>query len=208
MPKPWDRVGNYRRKQETRSLRERILIVCEGEKTEPNYFRAFPVHPEVVQVDVAGTGANTLSLVIRAVELMAKARSEGWQYNRVWCVFDKDSFSDEQFNSACRMAEKHRIKAAYSNECFELWYFLHFHYTDTPLHRDAFSAKLAEAMKRPYKKNDTGMYTLLRKKQGAAIRNAKKLLAIHDGNSPAKSNPSTTVFELVEVLNEFVDGGK
>lgn len=51
-----------RRPYEGRPMRLRFLIVCEGEKTEPLYFRAFPVAADV-QVDVRGEGANTTSLV-------------------------------------------------------------------------------------------------------------------------------------------------
>ena len=55
------------RKSEVRRLdalaeRERVLIVCEGEKTEPNYFKAIkaelPRH--VVEVELHGEGDNTL----------------------------------------------------------------------------------------------------------------------------------------------------
>jgi len=42
-----------------RKVREReqrrILIVCEGEKTEPNYFKSFPENPEVFDaLDIRG----------------------------------------------------------------------------------------------------------------------------------------------------------
>ncbi len=47
---------------------------------------------------------------------------------RLWCVFDKDSFSDDNFNQAKKLAENNNIRPAYSNEAFELWYLLHFGY--------------------------------------------------------------------------------
>jgi hypothetical protein len=57
------------RLQNTRKLR-RILIVCEGEKTEPNYFRKFPANPEVYDgIDVYGTGYNTVSLINEAIRI-------------------------------------------------------------------------------------------------------------------------------------------
>jgi hypothetical protein len=56
------------RVQNTRKLR-RILIVCEGEKTESNYFKAFPGNPEVYdRLDVQGTGYNTTSLIKKVAE--------------------------------------------------------------------------------------------------------------------------------------------
>jgi hypothetical protein len=55
------------RKVETRELIERFLIVCEGEKTEPNYFKSFRVPKDVI--DIYGLGANTISLVKEAIKL-------------------------------------------------------------------------------------------------------------------------------------------
>ena len=51
-----------------RELRQRFLIVCEGENTEPNYFNSFRVPGEVI--DVRGIGENTVRLVERAIKLM------------------------------------------------------------------------------------------------------------------------------------------
>jgi hypothetical protein len=47
------------RRQNTRKVR-RILIVCEGEKTESNYFRKFWAEPEVCDsIDIYGRGSDT-----------------------------------------------------------------------------------------------------------------------------------------------------
>jgi len=56
-----------RKPRRIRQLR-RILIVCEGEKTEPNYFKAFPANPVVYDgVDIKGIGNNTVFVVNEAV---------------------------------------------------------------------------------------------------------------------------------------------
>jgi hypothetical protein len=50
------------------------------------------------------------------------------------------------------------------------------------------------------------MYERLRgSKQQTAIRNAKKLERSRQYCNPEKDNPSTTVYKLVEALNEFID---
>ena len=100
-------------------IRQRFLIVCEGEKTEPNYFRKFRIPGLVVQVE--GLGINTMSLVHETINL----REQG-DYDQVWCVFDKDDFPDKNFNAAIALAKRNRIRVAYSNQSFELWYVLHF----------------------------------------------------------------------------------
>ncbi len=58
------RRRGLQRRVNVRELRQRFLIVCEGEKTEPNYFNSFRV-PGVV-IDVRGIGENTVRLVERA----------------------------------------------------------------------------------------------------------------------------------------------
>jgi hypothetical protein len=89
-----------KRQVETRELIERFLIVCEGEKTEPNYFESFRV-PKYIR-DICGLGANTVSLVKEAVKL----RDDDGDYDQVWCVFDRDSFPAQNFNAAIALAKQ------------------------------------------------------------------------------------------------------
>ena len=96
------------RRKNFKPLRKNFLIVCEGEKTEPNYFKKFRVPKEVF--DVVGVGANTESLVKKAIELKKKASTS---YDDVWCVFDRDSFPAKNFNNAFALAKKNNIKIAY-----------------------------------------------------------------------------------------------
>jgi len=49
-----------RRQVNTRPPRPRFLIMCEGSRTEPNYFRRFRVNTEVVDLDVVGLGDHQL----------------------------------------------------------------------------------------------------------------------------------------------------
>lgn len=94
------------RKSGFRSQRKLILIVCEGARTEPSYFEGFPLTKKVC--DVRGAGANTLSVVEKAIEI----RNEG-SYDEVWCVFDRDSFPVKRVQSAFSLAHKEKIKIAF-----------------------------------------------------------------------------------------------
>jgi len=190
---------SFRRKIATRTLRERFLIVCEGEKTEPNYFRRFRVPKDVVDLDIRGIGANTSSLVQEAINLRNKEI-----YDQVWCVFDRDSFPADNFNSALALATANDISVAYSNEAFELWYLLHFHYYQTGITRASYIEKLSKLLQFKYEKNSEHMYDLLESKQPIAIRNAEKLLQEYSEFTPEKNNPSTTVHLLIKELNRFV----
>ena len=63
------------RRTDNRAIRRRILIVCEGKRTEPNYFRAFRLQSDVKTV-VIGKGYNTVSLVDEAIRLREKDQKE------------------------------------------------------------------------------------------------------------------------------------
>lgn len=112
-----------REKKKKKSISCRILIVCEGTKTEPNYFKAFKrINNQsfVVELDIKGEGTNTLSVVDKAISLKNSALSP---YDEVWAVFDRDSFPAANVNAAILKAESNGVKAAWSNEAFELWFY-------------------------------------------------------------------------------------
>jgi RloB-like protein len=185
------------RRVDTREPRERFLIVCEGEKTEPLYFKAFRVPKNVI--NVVGLGDNTVRIVQEAIHLM-----EEDTYDQVWCVFDRNSFPAQNFNAAIELATRNDINVAYSNECFELWYLLHFHFYNTAISRKDYIDRLATLLGRSYEKNSKTIYDQLLERQPDAIRNAQQLIGLYDPPRPERDNPSTTVHLLVEQLNKFV----
>lgn len=122
----------------------------------------------------------------------------------VWCVFDKDSFTPSDFGNAINSASAKGYRVAYSNEAFELWYLLHFNYYDSAFSRDRYKSMLTDLLHFTYEKNNPQMYEILLHNQSDAIRNAKHLLNRYDPRNPSNDNPSTTVFELVAYLNQFI----
>jgi hypothetical protein len=204
--KPWERKSpSYKRIEDTRNLRECILICCEGKATEPNYFRKFPINSNVIELDIVGEGFNTLSLVKEAIRLKDAAISINKPYNQIWCIFDKDSFSIDIFNSAIYKAQRNGIKIAYSNECFELWYLLHYNFINTACSRKSYKGMLTRCLGHKYKKNDPTMYEKLLPFQLKAIKHSMALLKKYSSCNPAKDNPSTTVHELVQELNKYIN---
>jgi len=187
--------GYSSRKVNTKEVKQRFLIVCEGAKTEPNYFKNFRV-PKTV-IDVKGVGENPSRLVQSAIDLNAEADEE---YDQVWCVFDRDDWPPQDFNSAIYKAESHNLKVAYSNEAFELWYVLHFEFLNTGIPRDDYIKKMTKLLGKKYQKNSDTIYDDLRNRQVNAIRNAEKLLASYNPLNPGQDNPSTTVHLLVKEL--------
>ena len=181
----------------TRPVRPRFLIVCEGAKTEPRCFRCFRANTDVIDLKVVGLGDNTLSLVRRTCELM-----QAEDYAQTWCVFDRDSFPPRRFNEALALAQRNGIQVAHSNEAFELWYLLHFHYHDTATSRALYGQLLTERLDKPYRKNTLDMYDQLPERQPTAIKNAQTLRESYGSDhNPEKDNPCTTVYLLVQELN-------
>ena len=103
----------------TWETRKRIHIVCEGSKIEPNYFEAIKENlpPNLAEVKIDGTGANTLSLVQKALQLRDQ-QSDNYPVDEVWGVFDRDSCPPAHFDNAIHMAEAAGLKCAWSNEAF------------------------------------------------------------------------------------------
>ncbi|NET60777.1 MAG: RloB domain-containing protein [Symploca sp. SIO2E6] len=185
------------RKINTREVRQRFLIVCEGEETEPNYFGNFRV-PKIV-IHIQGLGKNPTNLVKEIKKLRDKE-----DYDQVWCVFDRDSWTANDFNSAILKTQQENFKVAYSNEAFELWYLLHFDFVNTGISRKNYEEKLTKRLGYKYQKNSDSIYNDLIDKQNTAIKNAENLLKQYDPQNPAKDNPSTTVHLLVKELNRFI----
>jgi len=190
------------RNVDSMSSRQRFLIVCEGVKTEPLYFKNFRV-PRLC-VEVIGEGRVTTSLVEEALRLSAEAKKRKEPYDQVWCMFDKDDNSTDQFERAIIIAKNNGIKVAYSNQSFELWYVLHFDYMDNAINRSQYIQILNEHFSRlfscEYKKNDSDTYNNLKRFRGEAIQSSDRLLAEHGNIQPGKADPSTTVHLLVQEL--------
>lgn len=206
-----------KRKQDIRTKRMYYLIVCEGEATEPNYFEGLKQDlPKGVltayQIDIEGAGRNTQSLVTEALRLKGVyEKNNNRPLDRIWVVFDRDSFSANDFNTAINRCTQSNpvIGCAWSNEAFELWYLLHFHYYQNAMSRQQYQALIEQNLKPhlgigyTYEKNSEGMYVLL-KEYGSiedAIRNAKLLVETYGKRLDyAAHNPCTMVWKLVEEL--------
>jgi hypothetical protein len=174
--------------------------VCEGEKTEPNYFLSFRVTN-----DVYGAGKET----IRVVEEARRLNDSEGPFDQIWCVFDRDSFPAANFDNAIHMLEAlmdKGFRAAYSNEAFELWYILHFVYLDAAISRDQYAGMLEGHLGRKYRKGDTEIYALLRDRgsEALAIERAVRLCALHAPDQPpSQCSPVTTVYKLVQKLRQI-----
>ena len=216
------RAERKRRKHEYKSPKANsFLIVTEGKRTEPLYFRGLVKKIEnkiggnidvyeMPIIDINGEGCATNKLIEKTEQLVSQAKII---YQNIWVVFDKDDFLD--FDEAVDLGEKRGYQVAWSNQSFEYWLYLHFDYSDSALHRRDWNEKLSEIFQeyqlgdRKYHKNCENIYDLVNTYKGVdtAIKNAKRRMENFDEKKckPSKYDPGTTVYILVEQLKKFLD---
>ncbi len=207
--KPWlKKVHTSEYNVETEELKKTILIVCEGKNTEPLYFKSFPVL--TLRVKTVGIGQSKLKLIEYTQNL-----TKNDTFDEVWCVFDLDIKHDiancvSDFNNAIAKGKDLGFKVAYSNDAFELWFYLHYQYTDSENHRTFYYKQLSDLWKVNYEKEGKKLkfcnenYKRLENDKSAsrtdAIKRAKKLYRMKKQLPYQQQNPVTLVFELVELL--------
>lgn len=198
------------------------LIVCEGKETECNYFtkaiQAINKNIEKeykLRVNIVGKGMNTVSLVKTVENLQNKIdeyKNTIVPYGKIFVVFDKDSFSDELFDEAIQMCQLNGYIPLWSNQAFEYWFLLHFHYIEARMNRLEYSLKITEyfherGFRYKYQKNDKDIYNKLCKYGSLeeAIKNAKKIYSIHEHDRPSKSESCTTVYQFFDEVNKRIE---
>lgn len=171
----------------------------------------------MTSIDIDGTGKNTLSIIDEAIKLRDKYEEKYLRkIDKVWAVFDKDSFPSKNFNNAINKGENLRpkINCAWTNEAFELWYLLHFNYYNIGISRHQYQKLIEREVNQAsgsnsfrYVKNSKEMFFLLNKygNQEHAIRNAKKLEELCSDKSYSNHNPCTKVHKLINELNELTE---
>lgn len=145
-----------KRRQEYLEKKEfRYYIFCEGQATEPKYFQGFkryiednPIYRDMVLIEIEGCQAETMRVIGKAEEYVRENKITKGQ---IWCVYDKDSFPSSDVNGVVQRAEVLNQKnpdiqyhAAWSNECIEFWFMLHFAYYTANNHRSEYSELQAQ----------------------------------------------------------------
>jgi len=197
-------------------IRNLFRIYCEGENTEPEYFKSFPINTET-RVVAIGLGRSKTALVEKTIELLNRdqllKRQKNYDADRqLWVVFDYDVRNEENeafdFNQAVDLAHRNGLQVAYSNDSFELWFLLHSRYHNTALTRREYYETLSSELNCNYedegktKEFSKSLYHIFLPAQKEAIQNAKRLYDEQQHLNYHDQNPCTTVFLLVEELNK------
>lgn len=187
--------------------RARILIVCEGSKTEKFYFddarRMLGVHQGQAVVEVAsGKGTNPKNIVETARKLKSKAEKEGNAFSAVYCVFDRDEHA--HYQESIERAGRLKMQAVKSVPCFEYWVLLHFRNHTAPYSRSGERSPCDHCYRDvttewpDYAKNKKRLYSELQPRLNDARQRAIQRLAAlaKDGSD----NPSTEIHQLLEAM--------
>ncbi|MCA0361525.1 MAG: RloB family protein [Armatimonadetes bacterium] len=195
-------MSSIKRAQSSRQPRDRFLIVCEGSKTEPSYFKGLTNYlqmPASVEV-ITSPGSAPISVVDEAIKRLSK---KGSQYDQVWVVFDREQWNyNPTFGVAVDKASANGIAVATSNPSIEFWFLLHNEFTTRQfLNCDDVMKHLKQFLP-DYAKGGYDFRNLFENTQTACCR-AEKVLQYHRAASQDdsdESNPSTKVHRLAEAL--------
>lgn len=211
----------HRRKQAKRSAYDRVLIVCEGKKTEPDYFTALindlqlnTANIRIAENTAGSSPRNVVDLALK--EYRKEKKATGDSYDRVYCIFDKDNHPTYKAALDIIRREKKRGKkgcpvyATTSVPCFEFWLLLHFIKTTKNFdsgHGSICKNVITDLKKYipAYEKGEMRtIYQLVKDQTSQAITRAKQIERYCE--SGGTDMPSTKVYQLVEYLQQLKKG--
>lgn len=214
---------NVERPKRWRKYKEILLIVCEDENTEPEYFRRFRLQfpDETMFVREVGTGLDPLGIAERAIKEVEKLQNEsGKEVDHIWLVFDVDDAAinvarQKRFAKAFEIALTNNFKVAWSNEAFELWLLLHvMNIAARPAIPRADIYNLLQQGIRSHHTYEYFNYVHGQEEvidaiaivgdENLAIQYAHALAVAHAERLPINANPCTHVYKLVIELRQWI----
>jgi len=197
------------RRNAIRSQRRRLLVVCEGERTEPDYLRGFERHVRnaTIELEVLGEGLDPKRIVEAAKSRNDNASGEARRlrdgnarFDEVWCVFDRDEHPS--FDAARVMARDNKFELAISNPSVELWLLLHFRDSPGMQHRDAIRQMLKRLLPHYDKRVDFEEFV---GGVADATARAQRLDEAATAAGEAHRNPSTGFYRLTDSIARSPD---
>jgi hypothetical protein len=199
-------LNQLQRKRETRETAKRYLIVCEDDKSAPNYFEALKrfLNLSATCIKVVGSGGHSQPLqvvneAIKRKNLSMSPESSTEPFETAWCVIDGD-FGPKVKEARAVAGQSGGIKLAVSTMCFEYWILLHGKEIGTPTASCDETLKILKKEYLPnYSKGGFRFDEVVRSYREASQR-AKKLrmAGIRRGSLAEDQNPCSEVYLLIE----------
>lgn len=206
------RSSDLSRRRPFREPYAKVLIVCEGEKTEPNYFNELKDYYRLNSANVRITGdcgSGPISVVRYAIELYGNEKEAGDPFDKVFCVFDRDRHASyhQAIDMINRAEPDATFKAIISIPCFEYWLLLHYGENTKPYEATQGKSPCAQVVKElgnfmgKYSKGHHGIFNRLLDQLDDAKAYAERCLV--EVRRVGTENPSTNVHELVDFLQKL-----
>jgi hypothetical protein len=179
-----------------------FTIFCEGENTEPAYFRALErkyKRQALIDLVIEPVGVPMTIAQRASAQMRKRGRNSFDEKDQVWAVFDRDEHPNHE--AAVRMCEQNRVGVARSNPCFEVWLILHEREFDRPDGRHAVQRHLKTLRPEydPDKNKSCDCDHLVKSVEDAEARAARQLDLRHREGVPF-GPPSTTVGHLTAAI--------
>jgi RloB-like protein len=190
-----------------------FFLFCEGQNTEPQYFKAieklFPrimIHPHRAAGDPSAIAKKAL---IKHKEVRPKGRksinsaprNSFEAADQVWAIFDRDTHA--HFDGPIKQCNDAGIGVAASNPCFELWLTLHKCDFDQALTHTDMQKHFQNICPDYDRKNGkTTDFLALIKNLSDAERRAEGQINARKDTGDVGSIPYTTVFLLTRAIRE------
>ena len=202
---------SFSRRPPFREPLRRVIIACEGTKTEPDYFDAIRSHYRLTSAQIViaeHSGTDPRSIVEAAVKKRRELTlDKSWRSGDfAWAVFDGDEHIEnnrQNWLEALDMARRKSIGVAVSNPSFELWYLLHYQDQDARITRQNLLVRLKRHVPL-YEKSLCVFPDPLHPLTQTAIERAKRLTMLRV-DLEEHSNPCTGVHLLVSDLLQMAD---
>lgn len=208
------KLSELKRRKPFIAERQRFILVCEGEKTEPAYFNALKnqYRGALISIEYVAPAGAPITIKDKVKARMVELRREQ-RYNpsakadTVWAVFDQDEHL--KVAEAIVGCESAGAQVAYSNPCFEVWLILHY--------EDYHAADNHHQVQKRYQKLDptydpNGTKTPDCGLLMNAVQSAELLAEIQcqrrvEEDTPL-GRPSTTVYKLTRAIREAAEASQ
>jgi len=190
-----------------RILAKRFLIVCEDDKSAPNYFHALKKHFNLsaTSIEIVGSGGHTqpVQVVNQAIKIKVSASDDAsgtLPFDEVWCVIDGD-YGPKIFNARVK-AIANEVKLAISTMCFEYWILLHFEENaSATIDCDTLVSYLKKTHLAEYEKGKCDFHEIVPNVHEASKRAEQvRKPGILRGDLPEKQNPCSEVYMLINAI--------
>lgn len=196
------------RRKPTRPPNKVILIVCEGKKTEKNYFQRLKEYLNLISVSIEILSSRHPT-PLKVIDYAKQKVKEISEYDEIYCVFDRDTHKD--FDKALDETKKIKLKNTIfeiivSDPCFEFWILLHFAKITPNFSASQSPCNALQKCKTfkqhlpDYDKSNYDFDDIVANHLNTAIENANE---INETNLPTRQTPYTEVVRLVENLQKL-----